>query len=462
MDQLVLQPDFSFLRRLKKEAKVLAILGWPIVVTQLLQVATYALDTIMSGRASARDLAGVSVGTGLWIPVFLFSLGLLMALTPVVAQAKGSRQDHQIASAVYQAFWIAIGSGGLILLFFLNVDPLLNWINVDNEIRPVASGYLYAISFGMPAIVGFNLLRAYAEGLSTTRPAMVASIAGLVVNAPLNYILIYGYFGFPALGGIGCGWASTIALWVSFLTMIGYVISNKAFYGISLFRNVYAPDWLKIRELLKLGIPIGCSFLVESSLFAVVALLLSGYNSIVVASHQITLNVVSIVFTVPFSLGIALTIRVGFLLGSKQVVDARFTSYLGVGLAIIYGIVIGIILWFFTANIVSLYSRDTIVQSSAANLLAIAAIFQLVDAFQVTCIGALRGYKDTTLPLFVTVIGLWMLALPLGYCLAMTDRFGPPWYAKGFWVAMVAGIFFVATCLSRRLHILSGARITIQ
>ena len=451
--------DLPLWQRLQGEIGVLAILGGPIVVTQLLQMAIGVVDTIMSGRASAQDLAGVSIGVSLWIPIFLFSLGTLMALTPVVAHAKGAKQDEQIAPAVYQGFWIALAAAGLIVSLLVNIDPILGWMSINDEIRPVAAGYLYAISFGMPAILGFNVLRAYADGLSLTRPAMIASIVSLAVNTPLNYVLIYGKLGFPAYGGVGCGWASAVALWVSFAVMAAYVTCAKGFRSTWLLSRWYRPHWQQIRSLLKLGLPIGCSYLVESSMFSVIALFLATYGAVVVASHQIALNVASVVFMVPLSLGLAATIRVGFLLGAGQPLAARFSAFTGVGLALVYGTTSAICLWVFADTIVAWYTSEHQVQRLAALLLIFAAVFQLTDALQVTCAGALRGYKDTAIPMVVTIVAFWLLGMPLGYTLAMTDWFGPPWEAKGFWTGIVLGLSVAAVCLSSRLHLLSRRKI---
>ncbi|TQV84779.1 MATE family efflux transporter [Exilibacterium tricleocarpae] len=446
-------------QRWQGEIRVLAVLGGPIVVTQLLQMATGVVDTIMSGRASAQDLAGVSIGVSLWIPIFLFSLGTLMALTPVVAHARGAQQDDEIAPAVYQGFWISLLASVLIVALLVNIDPVLGWINVNDEIRPITAGYLYAMAFGMPAILGFNVLRAYADGLSLTRPAMIASIISLAVNVPLNYVLIYGKLGFPAFGGVGCGWASAAALWVSFAVMIGYVALARGFRGTWLFTRVHPPQWQQIKALLKLGVPIGCSYLVESSMFSVIALFLAVYGAVVVASHQIALNVASLVFMIPLSLGLALTIRVGFLSGAGQPLAARFSAFTGVALALIYGTVSAVCLWVFAPTIVSWYTPEYQVQRLAAELLVLAAVFQLTDAVQVTCAGALRGYKDTAVPMVMTVVAFWLLCLPLGYGLGMTDWFGPALQARGFWIGLVLGLSVAAVFLSTRLYLLSRRRI---
>jgi len=453
--QPILSTQLPTRLRAKHEVAVLAALGGPIVITQILQMATVVLDVVMSGRASAVDLAGVSVGASLWVPVFLFSLGLLMALTPIVAHANGARRYEQIAPAVFQSFWIALVVMTLTVFILRNTEAILVLMNVNKEIKPVALGYLHAISFGMPAIIAYNVLRFYADGLSMTRPAMVTSIVGLLVNAPLNYVLIYGKFGFPELGGVGCGWASAVALWVSFLFMAGYVFFVKNFRKTWLFQRFYAPDWPQIKELLKLGLPIGFMYLVESSVFSVIALFLSAYGAQVVASHQIALNVASLVFMVPLSVSLATSIRVGFLLGANQPVAARFSSYTGVGLTFAYGAASGLGLWYFADFITALYTPAAAVQAIAAELLTFAAVFQLADAIQVTSVGALRGYKDTKVPMLIMIISFWVFSLPLGYALGMTDWFGHSWKAKGFWTGLLVGLTLAAILISIRLHKIS-------
>ncbi len=462
MDQKYQPPHPSglpLIRRLKTEIKVLAVLAGPIVVTQLLQVAVGVLDTVMAGRASTKDLAGVTVGVSLWVPAFIFSLGLLMALTPIVAHAKGAREEEHIAPAVHQAFYIALIIGSLIFILFLNIDQILEWLNINTDIRSVASGYLYAMSFGMPALVGFGLLRAYAEGLSLTRPAMVSSIISLLVNAPLNYILIYGKLGFPALGGVGCGWASAAALWVSFFVMAWHVIFSKNFHSIGLFKRLYAPHWPQIKSLLKLGLPIGCNFLFEAGLFTVIALLLTAYGAAVVASHQIVINIISLTITIPFSLCFSLTIRVGFFLGAEHLSAARFSSVVGIGLTLTCGAFSCIFLSIFASSIVAIYTPEIKTQLLAVNFLMFAAIYQVLYSIQLICIGALRGYKDTTVSMLITMVAFWLLSLPVGYSLAMTDWISSGQQAEGFWIGLIFGQTIAAICLSIRLYYISRRKL---
>lgn len=448
--------DLPVKERFRQEVRVLAVIGGPIVVSQLMQMATIVLDTVMSGRASALDLAGVSVGASLWVPLFLLSLGIVISLTPIIAQAHGARHYEKLAPAVYQAFYIAAITGALAFFTLRNMQPVMALIGVNEDIQSVAIGYLKAFSWGMPAILSYNVLRAYADGLSLTKPAMLASIIGLSVNAPLNYIFIYGKFGLPAMGGVGCGWASAIALWVSFLFMVVYVVRAKEFQSIKLFQHFHAPDWKQIKEQLSLGLPMGFMYLVESSMFSVIALFLSIYGADVVASHQIALNIASLVFMVPLSIGFALTIRVGFLIGARQPLAARFGAYTGLSLTLCYGITGGIMLWTFAEPIVALYTKESEVLLLAAELLAYAAVFQLADSIQVASVGVLRGYKDIKIPMFVMILAFWVLSIPLGYSLGMTHWFGEPWQAKGFWVGIVVGLVVAAVLLSIRVYTISS------
>ncbi len=442
-------------KRFKQEVSVLATLGGPIVVTQLLQMATLVLDTMMSGQSSALDLAGVSIGGSIWMPVFLFALGVIFALTPIVAHFNGAGDFDKIAPAVHQAFWIALVAGVITWAMLFNIAPLLGLLNINREIMPVTVGYLQAISFGMPAMLGYNVLRCYADGLSLTKPAMLTSIIGLAVNAPLNYVLIYGKCGLPALGGVGCGWASAIALWISFIFMAGYVSLTRHFRHAWLFDRCYGPNWHQIKEQLKLGLPTGFMYLIEASMFSVIALFLAEFGKVVVAAHQIALNVASVVFMVPLSVGLAITIRVGFLLGAGEAVGARFSAYSGISLTLLYGTVAGLALWFFATPVVTLYTAEAAVRDLAVQLITLAALFQLADSIQVTCAGALRGYKDTKIPMLVMIVAFWMFSFPLGYTLGMTNWLGRTWEAKGFWLGLLVGLMLAAAMLSYRLYKLS-------
>ncbi len=431
-------------------------LGGPILVVQMLQVSLVTIDTIMAGQYSATDLSGVGIGSSIWFPVFLFLFGLLSALTPTVAQLHGAKKHDHIAQQVYQGVWIALLISPGILLLLLSLENLLDFIGVADDVRPISIGYLNAMAFGLTPLLLYNVLRFYSDGVSLTKPAIVASFIGLLINAPLNYVLIYGKLGLPEMGGIGCGWASAISYTLVFLIMAGIVARKKTYGGFYLYDRFYGLHPKSVSKLLRLGLPIGLSHFVESSMFCVIALFLASLGSTIVAAHQIALNVSALVFMIPLSLSMALTIRVGFLVGSKQPREARATAFYGLGLAVFYAVFSASLLYFLRVNIAQLYNKDQAVIALSSTLIIYTAVFQIGDALQVTAAGALRGYKDTRPAMYIMLLTFWCFGLPLGYALGLSELFGSPMHAEGFWTGLVVGLFLAATLLIWRLNVIAN------
>jgi len=433
------------------ETKTILKLASPVIATQLLQMATVVLDTLMAGRANAIELSGVAVGSSLWVPLFLLLIGTLSALTPTIAQLAGSRRWSQMPFQVHQSLWKL-----LILLPFawltnFAVLPIFEFMNVNDDITPVATGYISAMMWGLPALLAYTMLRYFSDGLGYTKPAMYAALLGLVINAPLNYLFIFGEYGFPKLGGIGCGWASAISFWTMFIFMLAWVLLRKEYKHCRLFKRYYKPSAKHIFTLYKIGLPIGAAFMVESSVFSLIALFISRFDATVVAAHQIALNVASLLFMVPLSIGLTLTIRIGQIVGSRQFHHARYVANLGIIMALMYGFMTGILLWIFRLNIPELYNSQIEVINLCSELLLFAAIFQIGDAAQVAIAGSLRGYKDTRVPMYLTIVAFWGIALPLGYSLGITGVTGEPLMAHGFWIGLIAGLTIVAALLYVRL-----------
>lgn len=454
-EEILVNEQAPLKQRLLLEASVLTRLCGPIIVIQLLQMAVFVTDTVMAGRYSAADLAGVAIGGAIWVPTFLFLMGTLSALTPTVAQLHGAKNYSPIKHYVYQAFWQALGMSVPIVILAQYLAPLFQLFNVDDAILPIANNYLRAVVIGLPAVLAFNVLRFYSEGLSLTRPALYASLLGLVLNVPLNYILIFGKFGFPELGGVGCAWASAFSFWIMFFFMAIFVKFKQDYHPYQLYQKVIGIEKSRMAELFKIGLPIGGSHFVEASLFCVIAILLSSLGPVMVASHQIALNVSALMFMIPLSLSMGLTIRVGFLVGAQQSHEARFTSFLGLALCVAFALGSGIFLYLFRYQIASLYNDSADVIQLTGTLLVFAAVFQISDALQVTAAGALRGYKDTRMPMFIMLLSFWIISLPIGYTLSLTDIFGPPLYARGFWFGLVLGLTITSILLILRLRIIS-------
>ena len=444
------------MQRYWTEAKQLVRLASPILVAQVAQIAMNFVDTVMAGQVSAVDLAAVSVASSFWLPIILLVQGIIMALTPIVSQLNGARKRDEIRPAVHQGFWLALMVTPIAMLALYFSPLALQFMDVDPVMAEKTAGYLHAILWGLPAFVLFQVLRNFSEGLSHTMPTMVIGFVGLAVNIPANYIFIHGHFGMPKLGGVGCGVATAIVLWAMLLAMIAYVKLSPHFKKINLFAQLARPNGSRIWRLFRLGFPIAMAIFCEVTLFTVVALMLAPFGAETVASHQIALNFSSLVFMLPLSIGVGVTIRVGHSIGEGQPEYARVAARTGLmlGMAVAAGTAALTVL--LREHIAGIYTDDIQVITLAATLLFFAAIYQVSDSVQVVAAAALRGYKDTKAIFYVTIVAYWGLGLPTGMILGLTDWVVPRMGPQGFWVGFIVGLTGAALMLGARLRFIYG------
>ncbi len=418
-----------------------------MVATQLFIMGMGFLDTAMAGRYSSVDLAGVAMGGNLLWPVFMFMTGLNMAITPMVAQLMGAEKAGDAGGLVRQGVWIALTASVATMIIMQNAEPFFYWIGVDEAVTVVATGYLDAASWGMPASMIYVVLRYTSEGLGHTRPPMVIAGAALALNAPLNYVFIYGAFGFPELGGVGCGWATSIVMWFEVLAML--IVVRKPFFRETNFLTRFAgPELRTIVRILKIGLPIGLTIFLEMAVYSVIGFLIATLGISALAAHSIAGNLNWMTYVIPMSLGSAAAIRVGFYVGAKRPELARQVAATAFQISLAYALVVSLLVVALRFVLVGIYTEDAAVLAIAAKLLLIIAIFQIVDDTNATMAGALRGYKDTRVPMVFSLVGYWLFALPLGYFLAT----GPiALGVYGYWAGMAIGLLVVAICMGVRL-----------
>ena len=417
------------------EARQLLALAIPVILAQIAQTAMGFVDTVMAGGYSATDMAAVAIGTSIWLPAILFGHGLLLALTPVIAQLNGSGRRDRIAHQIRQGFWLAGSVSVLIMVVLWNAGYIIRSMhNIDPALADKAVGYLRALLWGAPGYLFFQVARNQCEGLAKTKPAMVMGFLGLLVNIPVNYVFIYGHLGMPELGGVGCGVATAAVYWVMFIAMLSYIKRARSMRDIRNERGFQKPDTAVMKRLVQLGLPIALFF--EVTLFAVVALLVSPLGIVDVAGHQIALNFSSLMFVLPMSLAAAVTIRVGYRLGQGSTLDAQTAARTGLGVGVCMAVVTAIFTVTFREHIALLYNNNPEVVALAAQLMLLAAVYQISDSIQVIGSGILRGYKDTRSIFFITFL--------------VVDRMGP----AGFWMGFIIGLTSAAILMMLRMRFL--------
>lgn len=438
---------------IKQEGLKLLAIGSPIIATQLLRMGLNFTDTVMAGNLSALDLAAVSIGNAIYMPIAIFCMATLIAINPVVSQFLGARKFDKIGKSARQMFWLILMLA--IPCFFLirNVDVVMDLIGVTQEIIPIADGYLDALSWGFLPLLAYAGVRFFSEGLSVTKPAMYIAAASVVLNVGANYVLMYGKLGFPQLGAIGTGYATSIINLFGAIIFIAFTASFKPFKRFNIFGRTTGPEWKYIGELIKVGIPNGVSSSMEVLLFAAVSLLMGTLSVKVAAAHQIAINVAAMMYMIPFGLSIALTQRVGFSIGQGSMARARFRGFVGIGLCTGVMIVTAILLFTAPKFIIGIYTNDPEVAQVAVSLLFMAAIFQISDGLQVGGFSALRGLKDTRIPMVVNFISYWLVGFPSGYLLGIYLGYGP----EGLWIGLITGLSVAAVLHNYRFHKLTKA-----
>jgi len=439
------------LHRYKNEAKKLISLATPVLLASIAQTGMGFVDTVMAGGVSATDMAAVAVASSIWFPTILFGAGVLMALVPVVAQLNGAGKVNRVPFEIYQGFWLALLLTIPIFLVLLQTQNIIALMNVEPVMAEKTIGYIHSIVWAIPAFLLYQTLRSFTDGMAVTKPAMIIGFIGLAANIPLNWAFVYGKFGFPALGGVGCGVATAIVYWLMFLSMLIYILISSKLKNIKLFSNTYKPVWKAQVRLFTLGLPVALALFFEVTLFAVVALLVAPLGSTIVAAHQIAINFSSLVFMLPLSIGVAASIQVGHRLGEKDVDSAKITSHVAVVLGLSCAIFTALFTIFFRSYITTLYTSDSTVAVISTQLLIIAALYQITDSIQVITGGILRGYKDMKAIFICTFLAYWVLGLPTGYLLADTDIIITKMGVYGYWIGFIVGLTSAAIMLSMRL-----------
>jgi len=431
--------------------KLLRLAG-PLIVNNLSIAGMQAADAMMSGRIGAEALAAVAVGGSVWFFLFTIVLGIMLAISPIVARCYGAGKPELIGRYTRQGVYLAIAIGvPMIFVVRAWIGPTLELLGIDAGFRDLTAEYVQTIVFGAPAIFIFLAFRFTTEGIGRTQPIMYASLFALFCNVFLNWVFMFGNLGAPEMGAVGAAFASALTMWLLMFVLLAVFLLGPDYRPLAIFDRLSPPRPEVLWEVVKLGVPISVTITAEVGLFSATSVLMGTRGADISAAHQIALNFATTTFMVPLALSSAITVRVGQQLGRGNLEEARYAGLLGIVNCALFMAFSASIMLIFRDVVVGLYIDDPAVSSIAMSLLLMAAIFQIADGIQIGAAGALRGYKDTTWAMVINTFSYWVLAFPLAYLAAVTFRLEP----RFIWGGFVVGLSVAAVLLTIRLLIVS-------
>jgi MATE family multidrug resistance protein len=432
------------------------LLAYPVMLSMLGQVMTGVADSVMVGWTGALPLAASSFANVFYnIPLF-FGVGVSYAITPLVAQAEGARNDSKIIAVLKNGSIINLLTGLALVVLIFGIEPFMYKMGQPKEVVTLALPYLSIVAISIIPTMIFQTYRQLAEGLQRTRVAMIIVVGSNLVNIALNYVLIFGYYGFPELGLNGAGWATLISKIIMAVSMMAYVYFGRRFqpYRAGFLIGNYSRKL--ISKMLHIGVPSGSQYIFEAGAFGFSAIMMGWIGTTALAAHQIAINLATISYMTTSGLGAAATIRVGNFLGQHDRKNLRASAFAMIWMATGIMTLWALLFIFGKAFLPALYIDDGAVIQLTASLMIIAAFFQLSDGIQVVTAGALRGLQDVKIPSLLIFVAYWIIALPLGYVLA----FILDWAAIGIWIGLLIGLTITATAMVIRFNRLS--RIAIK
>lgn len=442
-------------KKVSTELRYLTPIAIPAVLSQLAQMAMGVIDTVMAGHYSNDALAAIAIGSSLLHPVLVFFMGLFLAFNPVIAHFRGANAEQKIGAHFRLGIVLALVFSPIAILVLLNAQILLEYLNIETSVAGIATGYLHATVWGMPGLLLFLALRFCNEGLFSTPAIMASTLISIPFNILLNYWFMYGGYGLEPMGAVGVGYATSLIWTMMFIGLFLYTLLTPKYKSLHIFKQKYLPHWPEILEVLKLGLPMAITLGFEVTMFAAVSLMIAKYPSEVMGAHQIAVNIASISFMLPLGISQAITARVGYFSGKSDPQASQIAGYTGIGTSVFISTLSASAMVLFPSIFVAFYSQDPVIMNIAVGLLLYAAIFQFSDGLQVSSAGALRGLKDTKIPMFITAISYWFVGFPVGYYLAEKLNY----HASGYWMGLIAGLSTAALLLLHRWAQLSRRQI---
>jgi MATE family multidrug resistance protein len=451
---VVVQPGATPAHIWRDDARHIAALAWPVLVGQLAVLGFATADTVLVGRHASEDLAAFAVGTAIYVTVFIGLMGVVLAIGPIVGQLYGAKRFEEVGHQFHQGIWLAAGLSVLGSSLLAFPAPFLALAHATPEMADKIRGYLYALALSLPASLLFTVYRGFNTAVSRPKAVMVLQLGGLALKVPLSAALISGLpsLGVPELGVTGCGLSTLIAMWAQAVAA-WLVLRHDLFYDRFALRGhgMAPPHRPSLLALLRLGVPMGLTILIEVTGFAFMAIFIARLGATPVAGHQIAANLVSLAFMMPLALSNATSTLVAQSIGAGRLRTARRLGSHGLQVTMAMAALLGTLVFLLRGPIVGLYTRDAAVAAAALSLLSWVALFHLGDALQTLAQFVLRAWRITVISLVVFALAMWGLGLGGGYLLAFDVlRIAPPeWHgATGFWMASTAGLWSAGLVLT--------------
>lgn len=406
------------------------------MVGQLGHIMVGVADSIMVGQLGTDQLAAVGLGNSVYSIFMVFGLGVAFGITPLVAKADGMKSRHLQGVLLRHAFWVNLTISILLFLILLAISPSLYIFGQDPVILPFAEPYLIVLSASIIPLMVFTTFKQFAEGLADTKTAMVIIVGCNLLNILLNYVFIFGHFGFPELGVPGAAWATLIARILMAIVMWAYIKKSPKFKMYKLRIRIHRYRNQITRRLLQVGLPTGLQYIFEVSAFALAAIFAGMLSATALAAHQIAINIASVSYMAVTGLGAAATVRIGNQAGKRDWKNLRIAARTIFVIAIAWMTLTGILIFFFRNDLAGFYSSDMAVLALAKKMLIVVVLFQLSDGVQAVALGALRGLTDVKIPTYITFVAYWLFTLPLAFYLSQYTALG----AMGIWYSLAAGL----------------------
>jgi MATE family multidrug resistance protein len=430
-------------------------LAWPMLVAQLAMMANAVIDTAMAGRLTVSDLAAVGIAASIMATILMSLVSVLLALPPIISHLHGAKRSADIGREIHQGMWISIVLALVVILLLCFPEPFIAIANLQPAVEIKVRAYLSVSAWGVPAAFALRLFFGFATGIKRPRPVMFFNLLSLAIKVPLNALFMFGLLGFPAMGATGCAVATSLDAWLIAALAWGWCLNNPNYAEFGLRSRITAPNFAAIKEFLKLGIPIGLTFIADLTAFTFMALFIARLGPVVSGAHQIAANLAALAFMVPLSLGNATSVLVGQALGAAQAERARQICWEAIRLGMLVAIVLCLIFWLGASHIAAFYTTDAQVQAIAIPLIVMVGIYHLGDAMQAMTVNALRGYKNSVVPMVIYTLTLWVPGLGGGIMLGLTNTLGTARGAPGFWLAAIVSIWLVGGMMAIYLNVTS-------